>query len=340
MRMKAYIRSAAAISPQDSFEGEGWLKGDAQGVNEWGWFSCLHPEYKTFIKPAQLRRMSPLIRMGIATALRALEKAGVEQPGAIVTGTGLGCVRDTARFLKQMIDNREELLNPTAFIQSTHNTVSGQIALMLGCKAYNLTFSQASLSFETALLDAFLCLEEGMGPVLLGGMDEVVEESFELFRKAGCPGIPGEGATFFVLDRVAGEGAMACIDGLEMIALPEDAARWKKHLEAFLGEQGISAGEVDLLVSGCRCDDPGLEKGLREVFPAAIHLGYKHLVGEYHTVSAFGCWLAAGVLSDRSIPDQCRMNAVEGKTINRALVLNQGMKRELAMLLLSRPDLP
>ena len=86
--------------------------------------------------------MSPVIRMGLTASMVCMEKAGLEKPDAILVGSGLGCVRDTAKFLNQVIDNQELLLNPTAFIQSTHNTVSGQIALMLGCRAYNLTFSQ------------------------------------------------------------------------------------------------------------------------------------------------------------------------------------------------------
>ncbi len=45
-------------------------------------------------------------------------------PGAIITGTALGCLEDTVTFLTRMIELNEELLPPTAFIQSTHNTVA------------------------------------------------------------------------------------------------------------------------------------------------------------------------------------------------------------------------
>ena len=52
-------------------------------------------------------------------------------PDAIITGTGLGCLEDTEKFLTAMVTNKEEFLTPTSFIQSTHNTVSAQIALLL-----------------------------------------------------------------------------------------------------------------------------------------------------------------------------------------------------------------
>ena len=53
----------------------------------------------------------------------------------------------------------KNILTPTSFIQSTHNTVGGQIALELQCKGYNFTYVHGSNSFESALLDAKLQLE-------------------------------------------------------------------------------------------------------------------------------------------------------------------------------------
>ncbi len=188
--MPVYIRSAEAISPQKTFLEDDFLAGPV--IPEKPYFTCLNPDYKQFINPASLRRMSKVIRMGLTASKVCLEAAGISNPGAILIGSGLGCVQDTARFLNQVIDNNEQLLNPTAFIQSTHNTVSGQIALMLGCKEYNLTFTQKTISFETALLDAILLLEEGSaGDILVGGIDEIVEESYDLMVRSGCvkPGL-------------------------------------------------------------------------------------------------------------------------------------------------------
>ena len=99
--------------------------------------------------------MSRIIKMGVRR-MECLKEAGVENPGAIITGTAYGCLADTESFLTKMVENKEELLTPTAFIQSTHNTVGAQIALMLKCHNYNNTFVHRGFSFENALLDAII----------------------------------------------------------------------------------------------------------------------------------------------------------------------------------------
>lgn len=70
----------------------------------------------------------------MASAL-AMKDANVESVDAIITGTGLGCIEDSEKFLKSILDNKEEFLTPTSFIQSTHNTVGAQIALYSNVKA-------------------------------------------------------------------------------------------------------------------------------------------------------------------------------------------------------------
>ena len=361
MTGSAYIRSAVALSPQSTFPGE---EGEIQfsddvllPVGEEGRYNCLHPNYKSMIKLAQLRRMSPVIRMGVAASLLALREAGVEMPGAILTGSGLGCVRDTARFLEQMIENDEQLLNPTAFIQSTHNTVSGQIALQLGCTACNLTYSQGSQSFESALLDALMCLEEGKDNILLGGIDEVEVLSQQLMEEAGCVRkaaaamdgadilkggkgfVPGEGASFFVLGAQPGEQDLARIDGVESLGL-ERAGQWEQELLAFLERHDLKMNDIDLLIGSHRGDlrDKALENRLGDMFRHSTHLVYKHLVGEYDTASAFACWLAARALSGQKLPDACYLNEPAGTAFRRALIVNRGMQPGMSFILLSATD--
>ena len=60
----------------------------------------------------------------------------------------------------KMVDSNESALNPTPFIQSTHNTIGSQIALLLQCQGYNQTYTQRAFSFENVLLDAILELKE------------------------------------------------------------------------------------------------------------------------------------------------------------------------------------
>ncbi len=102
--------------------------------------SCVEPDYKDLIPPMQLRRMTKPVRTGVAAAKLCLQAAGVSLPDAIHAGTAFGMLQDSEHFLQKLIVQEEQALAPTAFIQSTHNTVAGQIALSLGCYGHNMTY--------------------------------------------------------------------------------------------------------------------------------------------------------------------------------------------------------
>ena len=147
---------------------------------------AIQPNYKALIAPAMIRRMSKGIKMSIFAAQQALDEASMAVPDAIITGTGLGCSEDSEKFLRNILDDNEQYLTPTAFIQSTHNTVAAQIALRLGCKGYNFTYVNGSSSFESALLDALLQLQTGeSAQVLVGGMDEIAAHTYYLLQPVG-----------------------------------------------------------------------------------------------------------------------------------------------------------
>ncbi len=170
--MKIYINGIGNISPQKTYEPEKFL---TEIINSSGnRLMCTEPAYDDFIDPRMLRRMSRIIRMGWTAAKICLTDAGVEIPDAIITGTGMGCIEDTEKFLQAIDENDERLLPPTPFIQSTHNTIGAQIALMLQCTNYNLTYTQRGIAFENALLDALsLLYEPGYKNILVGGFDEM-----------------------------------------------------------------------------------------------------------------------------------------------------------------------
>jgi len=149
--MKVFIRAASCISPQKTFQADGFLNDPVEYTGTR--LQTIEPDYKEFIDPKQIRRMSHVIKMGVATAKDCLNKAEVEMPGAIITGTAFGCMEDTITFLTRIIELNEEMLPPTAFVQSTHNTVAAQVALNIKCHNYNNTFVHKGISFESALID-------------------------------------------------------------------------------------------------------------------------------------------------------------------------------------------
>ena len=160
-----------SITHQDSFQQE----------NIWDTLQILEqesvvvsPDYKQYIAPASLRRLSPVLRMATAAA-KECQAEITEEIDAICVGTALGCLVDTEKFLVTIHTSTSETLSPTAFIQSTHNTIAGQISLELKNHSYNMTHTQNNLSFEVALIDAIMCCKEGKANVLLGAADEAID---------------------------------------------------------------------------------------------------------------------------------------------------------------------
>ena len=157
--MGVYIQATATISPQKTFGRVPFLTEPVEYTSTR--LKSIEPDYTAFIDVKSLRRMSRIIKMGVAAAMECLQEAGVKAPDAIVTGTAYGCLEDTNSFLSKMVEFNEELLTPTSFIQSTHNTIGAQIGLMLQCNNYNNAFVHRGFSFESALLDGMLLLKEG-----------------------------------------------------------------------------------------------------------------------------------------------------------------------------------
>ena len=80
-------------------------------------------------------------------------------------------------FLEDISNNGEELLKPTLFMQSTHNTIASAIAIRTACHGYNITYSQGDASAEWAVRDAKMLLRKGeVKNVLVCAFDEELEE--------------------------------------------------------------------------------------------------------------------------------------------------------------------
>lgn len=128
---------------------------------------------KEFVPPMELRRMGKLMKAALLTSLRALKAAGLECPDAIITATSRGMLEISQQFLDDINSNGEELLKPTLFMNSTHNTVGSAIAIRTGCHGYNITYSQGDESLLWAMRDAGLLLKSGKaGSVLVVSFDE------------------------------------------------------------------------------------------------------------------------------------------------------------------------
>ncbi|OMP75231.1 MULTISPECIES: beta-ketoacyl synthase chain length factor [unclassified Chitinophaga] len=305
MKDKYYIQGMSAISPQHSF-GEDIFSQPLVTVQE-NVFACVEPDYRNFMPPNSIRRMTRILKVGLTAALQCMQNAGVAVPGAIVTGTGKGSLSDTERFLKEIREYKETALNATPFIQSTYNAVNGLIALQQKCTQYNNTFVHRGFSFENALLDGMLLISEGNKNILIGAFEEITAEHFYIKSRIGCwkkekissdelyshptPGtISGEGAAFFVLSDTPGYAQLA---GMKMVYKPKES-----YLQKFLSSHHLSLEDIDLVISG-RNGDSNFDHyydGLPKELP------FKHLCGEYDTAGAFALWLGAQILKAQQIP--------------------------------------
>lgn len=183
MTNRIYIRSAAQISVQKPLC-EDWMADPVQFSGEY--LRSQDPDFKPFLSPMQARRMGLILKRAIAVSLTALKDAGIECPDAIFTGTGLGCMENTENFLSAMCRDGEEMLPPTYFMMSTHNTISSAVAILLHCHGQNCTYSQKDISFESALLDAFLQLQVGgISNALVGAHDETTPDTYRLLKGTG-----------------------------------------------------------------------------------------------------------------------------------------------------------
>lgn len=352
--MTLYIKAAGNVSPQPTVGNHDFL---TDVITHTGTrLSCVEPDYKTYIDPKLIRRMSRIIKMGVAAAMDALKESDVAVPDAIVTGTAYGCLEDTGIFLSKMVEQQEALLAPTAFIQSTHNTVGAQIALMLGCNGYNNVFVHRAFSFESALLDATMLLnDQEANNVLVGGLDEITNQShailgrFGLYRrqldssldlyKEKTPGtIAGEGAAFFLLTNERSPENYAVLTGLKTFYKPADTNETLTHIRNFLEANKLTPRDIDLLITGKNgniTEDEVYDEIISQAFGNVSTVNFKHLCGEYPTATAFATWVAANILKKGVVPSVLTNGEETKSAFRNILIYNQSHNTHHALILLS-----
>lgn len=336
-----YINSAASISAQDSLDDSNFLENAISFEEKLA--KAIHPNYKTFISPIASRRMATGVKMGIVTSKTALHQANLEMPDAIITGTGMGCIEDSEKFLNVIIDNDEQFLTPTSFIQSTHNTVGAQIALTQKCKGYNVTYVHGAVSFESALIDAQLMLHENeVNTILVGGVDELGKQFIndialaEASEQQPITTPFGEGAHFFTLSNLKESSSICKLKGIEIFnkATPETI---ENKVIKFLKKYDLEATDIDAIILGKNGDafDELYQTLQNSTFKVIPQLRYKHLSGEFFTASAFGFWTATKIINHQRIPEVLQLNSKESSRYNTILLYNQFKGKQHSFTLLT-----
>ncbi|TLV03555.1 beta-ketoacyl synthase chain length factor [Dyadobacter luticola] len=304
----AYISAASTISHQPTFKNAGFsalleVLGESSAL--------INPEYKEYIDAGLLRRMSKILRMSVACAKECIQQAEIEQPGAIIVGTGLGCLLDTEKFLNNSI-TIEGLLPPTSFIQSTHNTMGGQISLSIGNHGYNMTHTQNTLSFEHALQDAMLLLAEGEENILVGAADEHIEFLSEVAHRLHVYQEKQltSGASFFVVSNEKTSGSLAKISDAQswgLVSNVEDATA------KFLKDNNVDLKALDLILYAGNLSE------FAEIDTEKC-IDYTDFSGIYPTASSFALHYAVDSIA-------------QNKPIRNVLIYNALIKNNLGLML-------
>ncbi len=275
------------------------------------------PNYKEFIPAMKLRRMSRIMRMSNYAALSALKQAEVEIPQAINVGTSYGCLVDTEKFLSTLIDNNEEFANPSAFINSTHNTLAGSLAILLGAKGQNFTFVHPENAFENALIDAKICMDEGSCEnALVGGVDEKTEileslSSYFLDEKIG------EGAAYLSISSKKESQSKALIKGVLVDTKDLDT---QSFIQKFCSELGMDIADIDL------------QMGNHKLIEDCPNIDYVNLIGSYPTIVALACVWATNIIETQQVPSWLNMNLLK---VNNILVYNRYSNGSQSLILVS-----
>lgn len=348
--MPCYINGIGTVSPQGGLHrGEALQPIDHTGEK----LTCIEPDYAKYFDVRQLRRMSRIIRLGMVAGMEALNEAGLKVPDGIITGTGYGCLDDTGTFLSKMIGNKEQALNPTPFIQSTHNTIGSQLALFLQCQGYNQTYTQRALSFENALIDALMSIaEDPTQRLLTGAADEITDVShdilrrFRIFRRHSvsslnlftAPGqgtLNGEGAAYFLLSGTGGPGAVG-LRGVRSFYKPE-TEELQTSIGRFLTAHECAPDDIDVVLagkSGHAAFDHGMDEWIGAQLPAATYGAFKHLTGEFPGASAFAMALACRAVQQGQFPPAAILRD-QNRVPRNVLIYNRYFSTYHSIILLS-----
>ena len=335
-KSRVFVGGAAQITVQQPLS-EDWLDNPVY-YNE-KYVRAISPDYKQFIDPKASRRMGAVLKRALTTAMSALDGRDGSAIDAIITGTGLGCIENTEKFLRAMVEDGEQLLTPTYFMQSTHNTISSQVALNLHCHGYNCTYSQRGVSFESALQDAFLQFRLGrIATALVGGHDEMTPDYYELLNKVHFwdGSFAGETALTLFLENRRTESTWCELLDTQLFFRPS-GDDLHCALDAMLQRNGLQRTDIDAVMTGLNGNavNDNTYNDFCRLLPQAKVLRYKHLFGEGFTMPAMGIYAAAACLKRGNVPPHLLAGENVGVPhLRNILVINNYQNVEYSLTLL------
>lgn len=325
-----YVLSAKQISVQQPLC-EDWMTQPI--VYQQPFNRSIDPSFKDYISPIEARRMGKILKRAIATSKEAIKASGLESVDAIITGTGYGCIENTEFFLDALSKDGEQMLSPTYFMQSTHNTISSLVAIQTKNHGYNVTYAHKGISFDSALQDAVLQMRLGkINSALIGGHDELTETFYRILKKGGMMGQD---------DEMCGEAAVSVVLGTKnddyLCKLVNFKMLHKPTLEKLKAvAKDFQADYILTGISGNHKSDEAYFAETKELFSDAKLLKYKHIFGESFTSSGIGVYVAAQCLKAGKIPAHLFVNPSEisDKKPSKILIFNHSDGNNYSLTLL------
>jgi len=153
MMKQLYIKSYAVCTPDESALAEFQIP-------------CVDID-KTLIPAGMRRRTSLTTRMAITAASIACEKASLEQQDIASIFASLGGEIQITDALCRLLPDDNELLSPTQFHNSVHNTTAGYWSILSKCQAPTTAIAAADDTFAMGLIEAYSQLQQESGDRLL-----------------------------------------------------------------------------------------------------------------------------------------------------------------------------
>jgi 3-oxoacyl-[acyl-carrier-protein] synthase II len=353
-RAHIYINGTACVSPQKTLDGSFLMEPINYTENV---LTCQTPDFKSYIPPAQLRRLSRMLRVGLTTSIICLRQSGIESPDGIITATGYGFLEETERFLREIIDRNEQQLTPTYFMQGTYNALAGIVGLSLRCTGYNNTYVSKGYALGSALDDAVIQIQDDAGlRMLVGGYDEAATvqyksvardghfkreriDSLSLFNHDTPGSLQGEGAAFFLLSGTHSAHTLCRLEGVHGLFRPS-TEELQNEISAFLSAHDTNISDLDLWIAGYSGDsnrDQSL-KSAAQILSSVPQARFKHLTGEYCTADGFALWMGANILKRQQVPPVTMIptGAHPPKRMRKLLIINHYLGRNYTFFLLHR----
>ena len=301
---KVFIQAAEQVSIQEPLS-EQWMT-EPLSYDE-PLVKAQNPVFRDYMAANEARRMGGLMKRALVTTLKVLKETGIEHPDAIITGTCLGSLDYTERILDAMLENGEEALSPTHFMQSTHNTVGSALAIYTKTHGYNTTYSHGSISFDLTVQDAWMQMQLGkISTALVGGHDEMTEGYFSKLQQVNFVGVEGmvpcgEMAMSMLLNTNPSVDHLAELAGIRMSFRPSDE-QLRQQLDSLLAQAGMTLDDVSLVMTGMNgnpANDQLYKPMLETLFADKPTMDYKRVFGENYPASALGLYAAAHLLKQK-----------------------------------------